>query len=112
MKYAATLFTASLVLIPAAASAQIDTAASPITLSDAILMAQRNAPSAVQARGSIRTANATVKQSYAAFLPSINLSAGSQREVPLAELSALLVHELGGGATRSPLTAHRSPNNG
>ena len=80
MNYAATLFAASLVLIPAVVPAQIDTAASPITLSDAILMAQRNAPSAVQARGSIRTANATVKQSYAAFLPSINLSAGSQRQ--------------------------------
>src|SRR3954469_3148838 len=80
MKYAATIFAASLVLIPAVSSAQIDTTATPIALSDAILMAQRNAPAAVQARGSIRTANATVKQSYAAFLPSINLSAGSQRQ--------------------------------
>ena len=41
-----------------------------------------------------------------------DLSSGSQREVPLAELLGLLVSELGGGATRSPLTAHRSPANG
>lgn len=80
MKYAATTFAVSLFLIPAISSAQIDTTATPITLSDAIVMAQKNAPAAVQARGSIRTADATVKQSYAAFLPSISLSAGSQRQ--------------------------------
>lgn len=80
MKNVARIFAVSLVLIPAAAKAQLDTTATPIALSDAILMAQRNAPAAVQARGSIRTANATVKQSYAAFLPSINLSAGTQRQ--------------------------------
>src|SRR5512141_1789729 len=80
MKYAAIMLAASLALGPAIGSAQIDTTATPITLSDAILMAQKNAPSAVQARGSIRTADATVKQSYAAFLPSFNISAGSQRQ--------------------------------
>jgi outer membrane protein len=80
MKYAATIFAASLALMPAIVPAQIDTTATPITLSDAILLAQKNAPAAVQARGSIRTADATVKQSYAAFLPSFNISAGSQRQ--------------------------------
>jgi outer membrane protein len=43
-------------------------------------MAQKNAPAAVQARGSISTADASVKQSYAAFLPSFNISAGSQHQ--------------------------------
>ncbi len=80
MKYFVTLFAASLVLIPAVGSAQIDTVATPITLSDAILMAQKNSPGAVQARGSIRTADATVKQSYAAFLPSLSISAGTQHQ--------------------------------
>lgn len=80
MKYFATLFVASLVLIPAVGSAQIDTVATPITLSEAILMAQKNSPGAVQARGSIRTADATVKQSYAAFLPSLSISAGTQHQ--------------------------------
>ncbi len=41
-----------------------------------------------------------------------DLSAGSQREVPLADLPALLMHELGGGAARSPLTAYRAPAHG
>lgn len=62
---------ASLFLIPAAVAAQIaDTAATPIPLADAIRMAQRNAPATVQARGAIRTSEASVKQSYAAFLPT------------------------------------------
>ena len=66
---------------PLALPAQsMNTTATPITLSDAILMAQKNAPAAIQARGSTRTADATVKQSYAAFLPSFSISAGTQRQ--------------------------------
>lgn len=72
---------ASLFLIPAAVAPQIaDTAATPIPLADAIRMAQRNAPATVQARGAIRTSEASVKQSYAAFLPTFSLSAGRQRQ--------------------------------
>ena len=72
---------AAFVLVPAVAFAQTtDTAATPISLPDAIAMAQKNAPSAVQARGSISTSEASVKQSYAAFLPSFNLSASRQNQ--------------------------------
>jgi outer membrane protein len=72
---------ASLLLGPAALAAQVvDTAATPITLADAIQLAQRNSISTVQARGTIRTSEAAVKQSYAAFLPSFSLSAGTQRQ--------------------------------
>ena len=81
MNFIAKFAAAGLLLSPAAVLAQaIDTVASPITLSEAIMMAQKNSPVAIQARGSIRTADATVKQSYAAFFPSFNLSAGSQRQ--------------------------------
>jgi histidyl-tRNA synthetase len=41
-----------------------------------------------------------------------DLAGGSQREVPLAELAGVLHNELGDGATRSPLTAHRSSTHG
>ncbi len=41
-----------------------------------------------------------------------DLSAGSQREVPLGQLSALLTLELGGGVARSPLTPHGSSKHG
>lgn len=71
----------ALFLIPALVVAQtVDTAATPISLSEAILMAQRNAPSAVQARGSISTSEASVKQSYAAFLPTFSVSANRQNQ--------------------------------
>jgi outer membrane protein len=76
-----TTITAALLLAPAVLAGQVtDTAATPITLSEAILLAQRNSLSTVQARGSIRTSEAAVKQSYAAFLPSFSLSAGTQRQ--------------------------------
>lgn len=72
----------SFVLFPgvAAAQASIDTTATPITLTEAIRLAQQNSPLTVQARGTIQTSNATVKQAYAAFLPSLNVSAGTSRQ--------------------------------
>ena len=63
-----------------AAQAVVDTTARPVSLADAIRMAQQNAPSNVQARGAISTSEAAVKQSYAAFLPSFTLSAGRRNE--------------------------------
>ena len=56
-----------------------DTTARPITLDEAIALAQRNAPSAVQARGQARTSAAAVRSAYASFLPSISLDAGGGR---------------------------------
>ncbi|MDO8501491.1 MAG: TolC family protein [Gemmatimonadaceae bacterium] len=72
---------ASFFAIPLALGAQTsDTAATPMTLAEAIRLAQQNALTTVQARGSIRTSELSVKQSYAAFLPSFSLSAGTQRQ--------------------------------
>lgn len=39
-----------------------------------------------------------------------DLGGGSQRDVALGELSGVLLHELGGGNARSPLTPHRPPS--
>ena len=64
----------------AAAQATIDTTATPITLTEAIRLAQQNSPLTVQARGTIQTSNATVKQAYAAFLPSLSVSGGTNRQ--------------------------------
>jgi len=78
-----TFIQAALTLMsPAAVMAQtaIDTTAAPISLSEAIRLAQQNSLTTVQARGSIRTSSAAVKQSYAAFLPSFSLSARTQRQ--------------------------------
>jgi outer membrane protein len=45
-----------------------------ITLDEAVRLAQRNAPLAVQARGQLRSSDATVRGAYAAFLPDVNLN--------------------------------------
>src|SRR4026207_1977309 len=73
---------ALVVLSPGAVIAQTvdDTAATPISLTEAIRLAEQNSVSTVQARGSIRTSSAAGKQSYAAFLPSFSVSASRQRQ--------------------------------
>lgn len=53
-----------------------------ITLQEAIALAQRDAPAAVQARGQERTAAAGTRSAYAAFLPGVTLSAGATRQYP------------------------------
>lgn len=44
----------------------------PITLQEAVTLAQRNNPSAVTARGQTRAAQSAVRSAYGAFLPSIS----------------------------------------
>jgi len=63
-----------------AAQTPIDTTATPISLTEAIRLAQQNSVTTVQARGTIRTSEAAVKQSYAAFLPSFSVSASRQKQ--------------------------------
>ena len=75
------LISSALVFSPAVLAAQaLDTVATPITLTEAIQLAQRNSLATVQARGNIRTSSAAVKQSYAAFLPTFSVSAGRQSQ--------------------------------
>jgi outer membrane protein len=54
----------------------------PITLSEALEIAHRNAPRAIAAAGSRRVSNAAVRSAYAAFLPSVSVSAGATRQYP------------------------------
>lgn len=55
-----------------AAQAPSDTAPRPISLDEAVALAQKNAPAAVQARGQLRTTRAAVSGAYAAFIPTVN----------------------------------------
>ena len=76
---------AALMFWPVISAAQanqtvMDTAATPITLAEAIRLAQQNAPATVQARGTIQTSSLSVKQVYSQFLPSINLSASTAHQ--------------------------------
>ncbi|HET9327422.1 MAG TPA: TolC family protein [Candidatus Eisenbacteria bacterium] len=66
----------------AATVAAADSGSRPVTLSQAVSMAQRLAPQAIQAQGAVRSANATALSTYGAFLPSFSLSAGATRQVP------------------------------
>jgi outer membrane protein len=52
----------------------------PLTLEEAVSMAQRNALQVIQAQGQVRTSGAAVKGAYAAFLPNVSLSAGATRQ--------------------------------
>lgn len=54
--------------------------ARPISLEEAVRLAQQNAPSTVQARGQVRSSDAAVRSAYGAFMPSLNASLGSNRQ--------------------------------
>lgn len=54
--------------------------ARPIALAEAIRLAQRNAPAAVQARGQETSERAGVTSSYAAFIPNLSVNAGGVRQ--------------------------------
>ncbi|GMV09930.1 MAG: hypothetical protein AMXMBFR55_16640 [Gemmatimonadota bacterium] len=54
--------------------------ARPISLDEAVRLAQQNAPSAVQARGQIRSSDAAIRSAYGSFIPSLSLNYGSNRQ--------------------------------
>lgn len=56
-----------------------DDGARPVSLQEALDLAMRNAPAAVQAQGLERNANAARRQAIGAYIPTVNLSAGSGR---------------------------------
>lgn len=62
------------------AMAIIDSTARPISLDEALTMARKNAPAAIQAEGRVRTARADVRSSVAAFIPNVSLSLGGTRQ--------------------------------
>jgi outer membrane protein len=81
------LWAAVLLIIPSIASAQVigTDNARPITLDEAVTMAQRNAPVAIQARGIERTSRQQVNNAYASFIPSLTISAGGTRQFTNAQ---------------------------
>jgi outer membrane protein len=71
---------ATLLPVVMAVAPSPDSSARPVTLAEAIEMSRRNAPAAVQARGQVRTSAAGVRSAYAAFIPSVSVSAGATRQ--------------------------------
>jgi len=52
----------------------------PISLQEAVSLAQRNNPAAVQARGQLRSSASAVRSAYGAFLPSLSGSMGQTKQ--------------------------------
>ena len=70
---------AALLAVPMLLSAQQPAEPRLIRLEEAVRLAQQNAPSAMQARGALRTRALGVRAAYAAFLPTLNTSVGLGR---------------------------------
>jgi len=71
-----------LITVAVSAPALAGAESRPISLAEALSLAERNAVGVIQAQGQKRTAAAGVRSAYAAFLPSLNLSAGASRQLP------------------------------
>lgn len=52
----------------------------PISLPEAVSLAQRNSPAAVQARGQLRTSASAIRSAYGAFIPSLSMSMGQTKQ--------------------------------
>ncbi len=65
-------------LAPAFALAQ--DAPRAISVDEAVALARRNAPAAVQARGTTRTSSAQLRRTVAQFFPTMNATLGSSRQ--------------------------------
>jgi len=70
-----------LFLVPSCLAAQVvtDTTPRPIELDEAVRLAKRNSPAAVQARGDMRVARVGIKSAYLSFLPTLSVGAGRNR---------------------------------
>lgn len=77
--------------LPIRAQTSLQDSPRPITLAEAVTLAQRNAPAAVQARGQIRQSVADRGVAVAAFIPSVNLQtwASNTRGTRLSERNEL-----------------------
>jgi len=74
-------FGLTILLFPTALAAQAgaDSVARPISLADAVRLAQRNSPTTVQAAGTTRSNAAAVRTAYMSFIPSVSLSSGASK---------------------------------
>ena len=74
--------TTILMLAPTALAAQAgaDSVARPISLAEAVRLAQRNSPTTVQAAGTIRSNSAAVRSAYLSFIPTLSFSSGASKQ--------------------------------
>jgi outer membrane protein TolC len=63
-----------------AAQASADSVARPISLDEAVKLAQRNSPTTVQAAGATRSNAASVRTAYLSFIPSLSFNTGASKQ--------------------------------
>lgn len=69
---------------PATARAQAPAGAPrPVTLAEALALAEERAPALVQARGSVRSAEASVRQAWSQYIPSLSLNLSNAQQSPV-----------------------------
>jgi outer membrane protein len=75
-------FAALTMMVPTALAAQAsaDSVAHPISLVEAVRLAQRNSPTTVQAAGTTRSNAAAVRSAYMAFIPTLSFSSGASKQ--------------------------------
>ena len=77
-------WSSALVLLALPAGLLAQDAARAITLDDAVRLARRNAPAAVQARNAVRQSAVSARTSFAAFFPTLSFSSGASRSEGVA----------------------------
>jgi outer membrane protein TolC len=77
-----TLPGAILLMATLASAAPPDTNVRRLSLRNAVALAEQNAPGVVHAAGQVRSSAASVRAARAAFLPSVSVSAGADRQLP------------------------------
>lgn len=89
-------------MVPMALGAQ--ETARPISLDEAVRLARRNAPAAVQARNAVRSQAAVSRTRLAAYLPTLSFGAGANRQNGtryLADLDTILPNDVPWRASHS-----------
>jgi outer membrane protein len=71
-----------LTLATVIAASAADSTPTALTLAQAVALAQQHAPAMIAARGQLSADAAGLRAAYAAFLPSLSLSASASRRVP------------------------------
>ncbi len=77
------MFVVALVAMAQLSSAQsVPDSSRTMSLREAVSLAQKNSPLAVNARGQLRSSRAGVRSAYAAFLPTLNIQATNTQNSP------------------------------
>lgn len=78
----AALACAVMAAAPLTAQVAADTGAHPISLAQAIVLAQKNSPAAVQARGQTILGETSIRSAWSAFIPSLTVNTSSSALSP------------------------------